>query len=81
MNSNTDSHPRYVGFKQSKRAIEEGKAAKALIAQDCADGMRQTLVDLCKKHGVEIEYFPTMKQLGEKCGIDVGSAVAVVVKL
>lgn len=68
---------RYVGIKQSKRAIESGRAVKAFIAEDCADDIRQGLELLCQNNNVPIEYVPTMKQLGAECGIDVGSAIAV----
>ncbi len=72
---------RFVGFKQSKRAIEEGVAVKAFVAQDCSEDISTQILDLCKKHGVEIELVPTMEQLGSQCGIDVGSAVAVITRL
>ncbi|MCK9479578.1 MAG: ribosomal L7Ae/L30e/S12e/Gadd45 family protein [Firmicutes bacterium] len=69
---------KFVGFKQSKRAIESGNATKAFIAEDCAFEMRQSLELLCKKHNVSVEFVPTMQQLGAQCGISVGAAVAVI---
>ena len=71
------AHNKYIGFKQSKRAIEAGVAVKAFVAEDCSANIYQTIVDLCRKHNIEIEYVPTMKQLGSECEIDVGSAVVV----
>ena len=69
---------KFVGFKQSKKAIESGGALKAYIAEDCSPEMRQTLETLCQKHNVVTEFVPSMQQLGEKCGINVGAAVAVI---
>jgi large subunit ribosomal protein L7A len=78
MLSEVQSRGRLVGLKQSKRAIQEGKALKAFIAEDSAETIRQTVADLCEKHGVAVEYAASMKQLGEACGIDVGSSVVVI---
>lgn len=80
MLSEVKTHSKFIGFKQSKRAIEEGNAIKAFVAEDCSEELRQTLNDLCEKHNVEIEYVPTMKQLGDESGIDVGSAVVTITK-
>lgn len=80
MLSEVKSHSRFIGLKQSKRAIEDGNAVKAFIAEDCADSIRQTLIELCENHNIEIEYVSTMKQLGDECEIDVGSAVVVITR-
>lgn len=80
MLSEVKSNSKFIGFKQSKRAIEEGNAVKAFVAEDCSEDLRQTIKDLCQAHDVEIEYVPTMKQLGSECGIDVGSAVVTITK-
>ena len=71
---------KYVGFKQSRRAIEEGEAVKAFIAEDCDDGLRKELFSLCESHNVTVEQVPTMKQLGTECGIDKGASIAVLIK-
>ena len=81
MISELKNSDKYVGFKQSRRAIEEGRAAKAFIAQDCDGGIRGELRALCESRGVPVEYVSEMKQLGEACGIDKGASVAVVLKV
>ncbi len=78
MQDDDNPHMRYVGFKQSKRAIEEGKAIRAYVAEDCEKSLSDVILALCQKHGVAVELVPTMAQLGKDCGIDVGSAVAVI---
>jgi len=35
---------------------------------------------LCAQRGIPVTAVPTMKQLGEACGISVGSAVAALLK-
>ena len=78
MLSKIDPNSRFVGFKQSKRAIENGDASCAYIAEDCEPLMRQSLETLCRNQNVKIEYLPTMKQLGTECGIEVDAAVDVI---
>ena len=71
---------RYVGLKQSRRAIEEGIVVKAFIAEDSDDGLRNELLMLCSDRDIPIENVPTMKQLGAECGIDKGASIAVITK-
>lgn len=80
MSGKVKSSNKFVGLKQSKRAIELGIADKAFIALDSADHIRQSLEELCRKHSVPFEHTPSMKELGERFGIDVGSAIAVITK-
>ena len=80
MQSEAESGTKYAGFKQSKRAITEGRAVKAFIAMDCSPDMLSTIESLCRQYNVDMEYIPTMKQLGAKCGLEVGCSVAVIAK-
>jgi len=69
-----------VGAKQSYKAAESGKVKKAFIAQDADERVVGSFKKLCKERGITIEYVGTMKELGKACNIDVGSAVAVILK-
>lgn len=69
-----------IGIKQSTRAVEDGLAHRAFIAQDSADTVRLPFLSLCNAKGVEIVEVESMEQLGKACNIDVGSAVAVILK-
>lgn len=69
-----------VGFKQSLRAIEDGKVQKVLLALDCEDKISAPIRNAAAEHGTEIEEVPTMKELGTVCGIDVKASCAVVFK-
>lgn len=69
-----------IGIKQSTRAVEDGRAKCAFIAADSSDSIRLPFVSLCKKNGVEIVEVESMEILGKACEIDVGSAVAVILK-
>lgn len=69
-----------IGVKQSSKAITEKRASLAFVAEDAATRVTGPIMALCKETGTEIIMVPTMKELGEACGIQVGSAVAVLLK-
>ena len=57
-----------TGAKQVTRALKNAKA------------LTEPIQDLCEDLGVDIEEVETMAQLGQACGIAVGSAVAALVE-
>lgn len=69
-----------VGLKQSLRAVNGGKAAAAYIAENARERVTAPLVGACEEKGVEIVRIPTMKELGELCGIQIGASAAVLIK-
>ena len=66
-----------VGLKQSVRAIEGGKAKKVFLAGDAESKIKIPVIKASEKKNLEIEEVPTMAELGEACGINIGAAVAV----
>lgn len=68
-----------VGLKQSRRALREGEATRVYLAQDASGQIRREITALCRMKHVVCESVPTMKQLGEMCGITVGAAVAALI--
>ena len=66
-----------VGAKQVKRALRDGRAARLYMATDADPRMLQPLVQEAVNRQVPITQVPTMKELGQSCGIAVGAAVAV----
>jgi large subunit ribosomal protein L7A len=71
---------RVVGIKQSTRAVKDGNALMAFIAEDADRRVTQQLESLCIEKSIEVIRVDTMKELGEACGIDVGAATAVIIK-
>lgn len=71
---------RLAGLKQVLRALECGKAAVVVLADDADDHIRRRVMSLCQAHGVPCEDGPTMSELGLHCRLDVGTAVACVLK-
>lgn len=69
-----------VGAKQVRRALRDGRAARLYLAQDADPRVLQPLVQDAVNRGVPLEQVPTMKALGQACGISVGAAVAVLLR-
>lgn len=70
-----------VGFKQSLKALEEGKAKKALLSLDCDEKISAPLRNAASNANVELLEIPTMKELGTICGIEVKASCAVVLSV
>ena len=68
-----------VGLKQSTRAIKDGRAVCAYLADDCDQQMKIQFTALCSQHRIEVKKGCTMAQLGQACKIDRGAAVVVIV--
>ena len=71
---------KFVGIKQSTRAITENEVKKAYIARDAADNVKLPFLTLCSNNSIDVVWVDSMEQLGEVCGITVGAAVAVTLK-
>ena len=69
-----------VGQKQTARAAANGTAEKVFLAEDCERRIRESVENAAASCGAALFYIPTMKELGEMCGIDVGSSCAVITK-
>ncbi len=69
-----------VGIKQLRKALSEGRAKKVFVAGDADPKLVDPIMDQCQKDGVELEQVPTMADLGRACGIEVGAAVAALLK-
>ena len=65
-----------VGVKQTRRAIDDGRAARVFLALDADLALTAPVEALCTEKGVPVEKVAQMKELGSACGIAVGSAVA-----
>ncbi|MDA8352132.1 MAG: 50S ribosomal protein L7ae-like protein [Firmicutes bacterium] len=67
-----------IGAKQTKKAIQQGKAHEIVIAEDAEPHITQSLIQLCRNHGVAVHYVDSMEKLGKACGIDVSAATAAI---
>ncbi len=69
-----------VGVKQSIKAVKSDEVKKVFIARDADERVTNNLKEVCEEKTIAIHYVDTMKDLGKACGIDVGAAVAVIIK-
>jgi large subunit ribosomal protein L7A len=69
-----------VGLKQSKKAIESGKATLVFIARDADGHVVFPLERMCEEKSVEIVYVNNMKELAKAARVDVPTAVVALVK-
>jgi large subunit ribosomal protein L7A len=74
------SGKKVIGTKQVKKAIIKGLAMKVYLAEDAEPHVIVPLQELCRQHEVEVEAIKTMKDLGDACGIEVGSAAVALTK-
>ena len=68
-----------VGVKQSTKAIKEGRAVSVFVADDAEQRVIRPIADLCREKNVPLIEVPTMTELGDAAGIDVGAAVVVII--
>ena len=69
-----------IGVKQCHRALKDGKVQHAFFAQDAEERLTGPLVRLCQEKDIPMTSVQSMQALGQACGIDVGAAVAVILR-
>ena len=65
-----------VGTRRVLRAIRSGEIAEAYIAQDADLFIVRQIRQACNEMGVRMVEVPTMKELGQACGVEVKTASA-----
>ena len=68
------------GVKQSRRAVRENLARAVYLARDADPALTDPIRSLCQEKGVPVIDRCTMRELGQAAGIQVGAAVAAVLK-
>lgn len=69
-----------VGSKQLRKALQNGTVAAVFLARNADPAITEPLSELCRAQRVPCSWVKTMKELGEACGIDVGTAAAAIRK-
>ena len=69
-----------IGAKQVGRALRNGQAQRVYLAENADPRVTEPIEMLCGEVCVPVERISTMAQLGNLCGIAVGSAVAAIVE-
>ena len=68
-----------VGVRQATKAINDGVAVKAYIANSIDEAIKAPFIKLCNKKNIPIVMVSHAVELGKACDIDVPASVAVIV--
>lgn len=71
---------RIVGAKQTMKIVKAGSAEKVYVAENAEKKVTEPVIEACKQMNVEIISVESMEKLGRMCGIDVGAAIACIIK-
>ena len=69
-----------VGIKQLRKALREGIAVKVFVAENADPHLTAPILEACAAGNVPVVSVPTMTELGAACSIEVGAAVAAIVR-
>ena len=69
-----------IGVKQSAKAVRADQARCVYLAEDADPALLAPIEDQCCEKEIHLIRVESMALLGQACGIDVGAAVAVVLK-
>jgi large subunit ribosomal protein L7A len=69
-----------IGTKQTKKAIEQGRAEEVFVADDADPQITRSIISMCKDRGIAVVHVDSMRELGKACGIEVGAATAAILK-
>ncbi|MBO8126530.1 MAG: ribosomal L7Ae/L30e/S12e/Gadd45 family protein [Firmicutes bacterium] len=75
-----DPGRRVVGAKQTVKALNKDQVQTVFVAEDADLRVTGPIIAKCKEKGVELVKVPTMSELGAACSIQVGAAVAAILK-
>ena len=70
---------RVVGTKQVLRALKAGTLRRVYVANDADTFLFQRVILAAEAARVPVTRVPTMKELGQACGVDIGAAAAGIV--
>ena len=68
-----------VGAKQLRKAFARGAVRYVFLAENADPAVTDPIVDACGERNIQITWVPSMAELGQRCGIEVGAAAAAVV--
>lgn len=69
-----------AGIRQTRKALLAGTAREVFLASDADQSLLESLRELALSSGVPLSGIPTMRELGKRCGIQVPTAAAALLK-
>ncbi|MGI6605732.1 MAG: L7Ae/L30e/S12e/Gadd45 family ribosomal protein [Peptococcia bacterium] len=73
-----DAEEKVVGYKQSLKTVEKGRAQLVFLAKNAPENLRVSILEICLDRGVPVVEADSMAELGKSCGIQVEASVAAV---
>ncbi|WP_347861730.1 50S ribosomal protein L7ae-like protein [Salimicrobium sp. PL1-032A] len=67
-----------IGTKQTIKAIKTGTVKEVIIASDADPLVTGKVIRIARQFSVDYHEVPSMKELGNACGIDVGAATVAI---
>ncbi len=64
-----------IGTRQVMRHLSEAEISRVIIAEDADIGIKSDLIKSCRENGIDYTKAPTMKELGQRYGVNIGTAV------
>ena len=80
MLSELNTRNKIVGIKQLRKALKEQTAEKVFVAMDADPMLTDPILAACNEGNVPVEQVGTMQELGKACDIEVGAAVAALLR-
>ncbi len=80
MLSALETKSKVIGVKQSMKAVKAGQARRVYLAGDADPALLSPIEAQCRSAGIEVVAVESMSALGRACGIEVGAAVAALLK-
>ena len=68
-----------VGSKQLRKSLLKGCVRYVFLAVNADPAITEPLEVMCGQRNIQINWVPTMAELGRVCGIEVGTAAAAVI--
>lgn len=73
-----EASAKVVGAKQVLRAIAAGQVTQVYVATDADVFVTRPVYDACRAQNIPLVEVPSMKALGEACGVQVKASVAAI---
>ncbi|TGB00922.1 50S ribosomal protein L7ae-like protein [Halobacillus salinus] len=67
-----------IGTKQTLKAMKNGEVNEVITADDADQSMTAKVVQLAERLNIPHTKVPSMEELGQACGIDVGAATVAI---
>ncbi|ELK46852.1 50S ribosomal protein L7ae-like protein [Halobacillus sp. ACCC02827] len=67
-----------IGTKQTLKAMKNGEVDEVITAEDADQSMTLKVAKLANQLNIPHTTVPSMKELGDACGIDVGAATVAI---